>query len=152
MSDIFAKRLLTARRIPSLPEPAKDGASLLTTTRLASGKVDGRSARRTHRIIQFNTKVRPEFLDSFDAAMSEEANRLQLPISRPYFLELLLTSWQREKGKAIAPFGLSGPTLAAAEAIAKKMGWDISDVIVDALAARCRDLGLTEGKSRTGKL
>ena len=150
MTDSFAKRLLTARRVPSLPEPAKD-AGTNTIPRHASGKLDGRSARRTNRIIQFNTKVRPEFLDSFDAAISEEANRLQLPISRPYFLELLLAAWQRERGKPMAPFGLSGPTLVAAEAIAKKMGWDISDVIIDAIAARCRDLGLVDGKSKSSR-
>lgn len=151
MSDSFTKRLLSARRVPSLPEPAKNSASSNATLRLASGKVDGRSARRTNRIIQFNTKVRPEFLDSFDAAMSEEANRLELSISRPYFLELLLAAWQREKGNPMAPFGLSGPTLAAAEAIANKMGWDVSDVIVDAIASRCRDLGLAEGKAKSSR-
>ena len=127
-----------------LPEPPKVNEA---TFDIRKDKVDGRARRRTGRDAQFNTRVRTEFIEKFDAAMAEECERLGMPFSRPYFLELLLTSWNKNKGNEVTPFGLSKVSLEGALAIADQMGWELEQVLEDALVARCRDLQLTK-KSR----
>jgi hypothetical protein len=119
-----------------LPEPRPSGGHGLLRERVDKRK------RKTGRTVQFNTKVQPKFLEDFDAVMTEEAERLERNISRPYFLELLLASWQREKGNPIPPFGLSDRAMNAAKQMAARTGWDLATVIEDAMVMRARDLGI----------
>ena len=98
---------------------------------------NGRKARKTGRTKQFNPRVTPQFMERFSEAKAEEASRLGEDITQPYFLELLLATYERAHGhKEVRPFGLSEPAFDAAKAIADHMGWSLSAVIEDAIAAR----------------
>jgi len=144
------RNMLTAKRTNALPEPPQAGPSPVNLNAPAS-KVDGRAARTTGRGVQFNTKVRPDFLERFDKMMTAESERLGRSLSRPYFLELMLAVWSRAKGGDVAPFGLSEPALKGAEMIAEKTGWPLAQVIEDAIAARVKELGVAGTKTRSGK-
>jgi len=63
-----------------------------------------------------------------------------------YFLELLLATYKRSSGAGVNPFGLSEAALKGAEMIAERMGWPLSQVVEDAIAARCRDFNIAKGK------
>jgi hypothetical protein len=86
---------------------------------------------------QFNPRVTPQFMERFAEAKAKEASRLGEDITQAYFLELLLATYERAHGhETVRPFGLSEPAFDAAKAIADHMGWSLSAVIEDAIAAR----------------
>jgi len=130
---------------PQLPEPPKPGNSTVRLDRRV-GHVDGRTARATGRTKQFNPRVRPEFLERFAQAQSGEEERAGEKITQAYFLELLLANYERSTGADVNPFGLSEAALKGAELVAERMGWPLSQVIEDAIAARCRDFNIAKGK------
>ena len=104
---------------------------------------DGREARKTGRTKQFNPRVTPQFMERFAEAKAEEASRLGEEIAQAYFLELLLATYERARGhEAVRPFGLSEPAYDAARAIADHMGWSLSAVIEDAIAARYKQFSI----------
>jgi hypothetical protein len=104
---------------------------------------NGRKARKTGRTKQFNPRVTPQFMERFAEAKAEEASRLGEEIAQAYFLELLLATYERARGhEAVRPFGLSEPAYDAAKAIADHMGWSISAVIEDAIAARYKQFSI----------
>ncbi len=133
-----------------LPEPPKPGNSTMRLDRQV-GHTDGRSARATGRTKQFNPRVRPEFLERFAQAQALEEERAGEKITQAYFLELLLANHERSAGAVVNPFGLSEAAMKGAELIAERMGWPLSQVIEDAIAARCRDFNITEGKKRASE-
>ncbi len=133
---------------PQLPEPPKAESSTVRLDRHA-GHIDGRTARATGRTKQFNPRVRPEFLERFARAQAKEEDRAGEKITQAYFLELLLANHERSTGADVNPFGLSEAALKGAELIAKRMGWPLSQVIEDAIAARCRDFNIAKGR-KTG--
>ncbi|MBS0243892.1 MAG: hypothetical protein JSS20_17095 [Proteobacteria bacterium] len=129
----------------TLPEPPSHEAAKRLSLQKPAGVIDGRKARYKGRRVQFNTRVSENFTREFDAAMMAELEAAAArgdgrQLSRPYFLELLLATWKRQQGEAVAPFGLSPAALEGARAIAAKTGWELSQVIEDALVARCKDL------------
>jgi hypothetical protein len=134
----------------AFPEPPKaEGSTLKLDRRL--GVYDGRKARATGRTKQFNPKVRPEFMERFAEAQAREEEELGERVTQAYFLELLLARYEKDHDKSVAPFGLSEAALVGAEAIADKMKWDLSLVVEDAIAARCRELGLIKsGRKKSG--
>jgi hypothetical protein len=97
---------------------------------------DGRTARKTERQKQFNPRVRPYFLERFAKAQALEEKRAGEKITQSYFLELLLSMYERGQGTELRPFGLSQSAYEAAQAIAGRMEWPLSAVMEDALAAR----------------
>ena len=104
---------------------------------------NGRKARKTGRTKQFNPRVTPQFMERFAEAKAEEASRLGEEIAQAYFLELLLATYERARGhEAVRPFGLSEPAYDAARAIADHMGWSLSAVIEDAIAARYKQFSI----------
>ena len=106
-------------------------------------RLDGREARKTGRTKQFNPRVTPQFMERFAEAKAEEASRLGEEIAQAYFLELLLATYERAHGhEAVRPFGLSEPAYDAAKAIADHMGWSLSAVIEDAIAARYKQFSI----------
>ncbi|MFY9639543.1 MAG: hypothetical protein WCD20_04825 [Rhodomicrobium sp.] len=128
------------------PEPPKAADSTLQVV----SRPDGRTARATGRTKQFNPKVRPQFMERFAEAQAREEEELGERVTQAYFLELLLARYEKDHGKSVGPFGLSEAALAGAEAIAEKMKWDLSQVVEDAIAARCRELDLAKTtKKRT---
>ena len=134
------RKMLRAKRSADLPTPPPT-----ETTRpvVFAKKPDGRrKPAGSKRTKQFNTKVVPGFLVKFDAAMQLESDRLGREVSRPYFLELLLASWESGKGAAVAPFGLSSASLDGAKAIQDLTGWELGLIVEDALVARARELGV----------
>ncbi len=126
---------------PAFPEPPRAGNSTLKLDRQV-GTYDGRKARATGRTKQFNPKVRPEFMERFAEAQAREEEELGERVTQAYFLELLLARYEKDHSKTVAPFGLSEAALKGAEAIADKMKWELSMAVEDAIAARCRELGL----------
>jgi hypothetical protein len=132
----------------SLPEPPRAENSTVRLDRPVS-RPDGRTARATGRTKQFNPRVRPEFLERLALAQAREEERAGEKITQAYFLELLLVAYERSRGEAIRPFGLSEPAFQAAQAIAGHMGWSLSVVIEDAIAGRYRQFSLAnEPKAR----
>jgi hypothetical protein len=131
-----------AAKFPEAPE-AKDSTIRLDRR---AGYVDGRKAKATGRTKQFNPRVRPEFLERFQEAQAREEERAGEKITQAYFLELLLANYERSMGDAVNPFGLSEAALKGADLIADKMGWPLSQVVEDAIAARCRDFNIAKGK------
>lgn len=127
----------------TLPEPPKPA---ITSVR-GDGPVerpDGRSVRKTGRTKQFNPRVRPEFLERFAKAQAFEEDRAGEKITQAYFLELLLSVYERVQGEDIKPFGLSDPAFQAAQTIAGHMGWSLSVVIEDAIAARYKQFSIAK--------
>jgi hypothetical protein len=112
---------------------------------------DGRSARKTQRQKQFNPRVRPYFLERFAQAQAFEQKRAGEKITQSYFLELLLSMYERGQGEDMRPFGLSEAAFEAASAIAQHMGWPLSVVIEDAIAARYKYFNFAnEGEAKKG--
>ena len=110
---------------------------------------NGRKARKTGRTKQFNPRVTPQFMERFAEAKAEEASRLGEEIAQAYFLELLLATYERARGhEAVKPFGLSEPAYDAAKAIAEHMGWSLSAVIEDAIAARYKQFSIAKKDTR----
>jgi len=127
----------------TLPEPPQ----LASTSVRGNGPVrreggKGREARNTGRTKQFNPRVRPEFLERFAKAQAFEEERAGEKITQAYFLELLLSVYERAQGQGINPFGLSDPAFKAAQAIAEHMGWPLSVVIEDAIAGRYKNFSI----------
>jgi hypothetical protein len=120
----------------TLPEPSRKEKAAPNLNRPIV-RPDGRAARKTGRTKQFNPRVTPQFMERFSEAKAAEASRLGEDITQAYFLELLLATYERAHGhKEVRPFGLSEPAFDAAKAIADHMGWSLSAVIKDAIAAR----------------
>ena len=106
---------------------------------------DGRTKRKTGRTKQFNPRVTPQFMERFTEAQAQEAERLGETVTQAYFLELLLATYQRSLGQTeVRPFGLSEPAFDAAKAIADHMGWSLSAVIEDAIAARYKQFSIAK--------
>jgi hypothetical protein len=112
---------------------------------------DGRTKRKAGRTKQFNPRVTPEYMERFTNAKAEEVSRLGEDITQAYFLELLLATFERAGGKEdIKPFGLPEPAFDAAKAIAEHMGWSLSAVIEDAIAAQFRRFSIANpAKTKT---
>ena len=79
----------------------------------------------------------------FDTSLKDSFLKIQEP---DYFLELLLTNYERAHGAGMNPFGLSEAAMKGAELIADRMVWPLSQVIEDAIAARLRDFNLAKGR------
>ena len=113
---------------------------------------DGRTKRTTGRTKQFNPRVTPQFMERFAEAKEEEASRLGEEIAQAYFLELLLATYERAHGhEEVRPFGLSEPAYDAAKAIAEHMGWSLSAVIEDAIAARYKQFSIEKPAETRGR-
>jgi hypothetical protein len=126
----------------TLPEPSRKEKAAPNLNRPIV-RPDGRAARKTGRTKQFNPRVTPQFMERFAEAKAEEASRLGEEIAQAYFLELLLATYERARGhEAVRPFGLSEPAYDAAKAIAEHMGWPLSAVIEDAIAARYKQFSI----------
>ena len=126
-----------------LPQPPKRDDTNVNLNRPVS-RPDGRTARATGRTKQFNPRVRPDFLDRFARAQATEEERAGEKITQAYFLELLLSIYERAQGEEFRPFGLSEPAFEAASAIAGHMGWSLSVVIEDAIAARYKQFNFAK--------
>ncbi len=133
-----------------LPEPPKRDDAKLPLNRPVS-RPDGRTARKTGRTKQFNPRVRPDFLDRFAKAQAFEEERAGEKITQAYFLELLLSIYERAQGEELRPFGLSEPAFEAASAIAQHMGWSLSVVIEDAIAARYKHFNFAKEPETQGR-
>ena len=101
--------------------------------------------------LTFNPRVRPDFLDRFARAQATEEERAGEKITQAYFLELLLSIYERAQGEELRPFGLSEPAFEAASAIAKHMGWSLSVVIEDAIAARYKQFNFAKEAETKGR-
>jgi hypothetical protein len=99
-------------------------------------RYDGRTTRKTDRDRQFNPRVSSVWMDRFGAAKEAEEERVGDKITQAYFLDLLLSLYERAQGSELRPFGLSEPAFEAAQAIADHMDWSLSAVLEDAIAAR----------------
>lgn len=118
---------------PLTEPPKKDEAKPL------NGPVrrpDGRTTRKTHRTQQFNPRVTENFIEQFGVARAALEEQAGEKITQGYMLELLLATYQRAQGEEPLPFGLSAHAHEAAQAIAEHMGWSLSVVLEDAIAAR----------------
>lgn len=109
---------------------------------------DPRTARKTDRK-QFNPRVSETFLERFRDAKEAEQERAGESIKQAYFLELLLSMYERAHGGELRPFGLSEPAFEAAQAIADHMGWSLSVVIEDAIAARYKQFSIAKEPETT---
>lgn len=127
----------------NLPEPPRADTSTVRLDRPIS-RPDGRTARKTDRQKQFNPRVGPVFLERFADAKAAEQERAGESITQAYFLELLLSMYERAHGGELRPFGLSEPAFEAAQAIADHMGWSLSVVIEDAIAARFKQFSIAK--------
>lgn len=117
------------------PRPSQPGEAGL------EAKIDRRKVNKHIRTKQFNTKVREGFLEDLDRSLEQFCAEKGLEtVSRGYFLEVLLYSWMQAKGQDVRPYGLPALALEHAQAIADRMNWGIEQVIVDAIAVRCKDL------------
>lgn len=139
-SDRFNQRQGTS--LPETPKPEH------STVRLDKRRDedDGRKARKTGRTKQFNPRVTPEFLGQFAVAQAKEEERVGEKITQAHFLEILLANHARSTGEEVKPFGLSEAAMKGAQLIADRMGWPLSQVVEDAIAARCRDFNLAKGR------
>ncbi len=69
-----------------------------------------------------------------------------------YFMgSLLLSIYERAQGEEFRPFGLSEPAFEAAQAIADHMGWPLSTVIEDAIAARYKHFNFAKEAESKGR-
>lgn len=118
-----------------LPQPRKPKEASPAYTGPVK-RPDGREARKTDRQKQFNPRVNERFLERFADAKAAEQARTGENLTQAYFLDLLLSMHERAHGGELRPFGLSEPAFEAAQAIADHMGWSLSVVIEDAIAAR----------------
>jgi hypothetical protein len=139
--SIFRKQRETAPAMAveklAAPKPAE------TVESGPGQKIDRRKANKHVRTRQFNTKVGDGFLANLDQALQQFcASRGLDSVSRGYFLEVLLFNWMQANGQEVQPYGLPPLALRHAEAIAERMNWSVSQAIEDAIAVRCKDLGI----------
>ncbi|MGO9546801.1 MAG: hypothetical protein ACLPPF_18640 [Rhodomicrobium sp.] len=133
-----------------LPEPPKKDDAKLPLDR-PKKRPDGRVARKTDREKQFNPRVSQIFLERFAKAKATEQERAGENITQAYFLDLLLSIYERAQGEGLRPFGLSEPAFEAASAIAEHMGWPLSVVIEDAIAARYKHFNFAKDAETKGR-
>ncbi len=129
---------------PSLTEPPKPEEKKARLNR--HGEVDGRVARKGNRNRQFNPRVRDAFFVQFQSLQDELQEQSEEKVTQAYVLELLLATYRRAAGREVNPFGLSDAAMRGAELIAERLGWPLSQVLEDAIAARCRDFNIAKGK------
>ncbi len=107
--------------VHELPQPPKiDEAKPAYTGPIR--RLDGREKRKTDRQKQFNPRVSQGFLDRFADAKEAEQKRAGQELTQAYFLDLLLSMYERAHGGEMRPFGLSEPAFEAAQAIAGSHG------------------------------
>ncbi len=110
---------------------------------------DGREKRATGRTQQFNPRVSENFIEQFNMARKAEEKRTGEKITQGYMLELLLSIYQRAQGEELRPFGLSAHAYEGAQAIADHMGWPLSVVLEDAIAARYKQFNFAKEAETT---
>jgi hypothetical protein len=134
--------------VPVLPAAAPGAGTLEKPI----GKVDGRSARATGRIGQFNPRVHPHFKARFVEAVQEEVARTGRPVSQGHMLEMMLAVWRDARGKASPGGGLAlvlpETTMRAAEDLARHLGVPVEQAVGDAIAARMIGAGLAKARPR----
>jgi hypothetical protein len=128
-------------QLPQTPKPEETTVELKGAVR----RYDGRTLRKSDRQRQFNPRVSERFLEDFAKAKDAEQERAGGTITQAYFLEFLLSLYLRAQGEEPRPFGLSETAYEAAQAIAGHMGWTLSAVIEDAIAARYKQFNFAAG-------
>jgi hypothetical protein len=123
------------------PAPPREGPQALSVeTRV--GKIDGRKARATGRVVQFNTRVAKYWLDMFENLRLAAEERAGAPVTRGYFFEILTAVYLKNEGQGLPVFGLPDRVLAGLDRIAEHTGLSREQAVEQAIAVYLQKLGL----------
>ena len=129
------------------PPPPRDAAGPVSTERRV-GHIDGRSARATGRVVQFNTRVRVDWLEDFERLLAAEQVRMGERITRGYFLEVLTAVYRQHTGESLPVFGLPQKILAGLDKIMEHTGLEQVEAMQQAIAVYLKTHGVVKTKSK----